>query len=207
MKKSCSFHLERLFCEEIFHLKEKQIVNEKANIPEERFRQQIRVILAALFMISCYLTGILDILMFYLPRGFGFTWEESQREDLLQRGFLHSKGGSPYGDAHFEQPWEFLDAAQIRPVEDCKGKILGQLDEEGRQCIDFNPYEGRINSHMIAIGRSGGGKTFTFVKTFMMQAMKEKHSLFIADPKGWCEPYHQCTGLFQYRHGKHIRTG
>ena len=218
MKKSCSFHLERLFCEEVFHLKEKQIVNEKANIPEERFRQQIRVILAALFMISCYLTGILDILMFYLPRGFGFvavlkaffstrislllfpmvfltlsaiaisaahkTWEESQREDLLQRGFLHSKGGSPYGDAHFEQPWEFLDAAQIRPVEDCKGKILGQLDEEGRQCIDFNPYEGRINSHMIAIGRSGGGKTFTFVKTFMMQAMKEKHSLFIADPKG-----------------------
>ena len=218
MKKSCSFHLERLFCEEIFHLKEKQTVKEKANIPEERFRQQIRVILAALFMISCYLTGILDILMFYLPRGFGFgavlkaffssrislllfpmvfltlsaiaisaahkTWEESQREDLLQRGFLHSKGGSPYGDAHFEQPWEFIDAAQIRPVEDCKGKILGQLDEEGRQCIDFNPYEGRINSHMIAIGRSGGGKTFTFVKTFMMQAMKEKHSLFIADPKG-----------------------
>lgn len=112
------------------------------------------------------------------------TWEESQREDRLARGFLHSKRGSPYGDAHFAQPWEFLDAAQIRPAEECKGKILGQLDEEGRQCVDFNPYEGRINSHMVAIGRSGGGKTFTFVKTFMMQAMKEKHSLFIADPKG-----------------------
>jgi len=112
------------------------------------------------------------------------TWEEAQREDKLKRGFLHSKNGAPYGDAHFAQPWEFADAAQIRPVEECKGKILGQLDDDGRQCIDFNPYEGRINSHMVAIGRSGGGKTFTFVKSYMMQAMKEKHSLFIADPKG-----------------------
>ena len=108
------------------------------------------------------------------------TWEESLRDDKLNRGFLHSKKVTPYGDAHFEDPYEYLDAAQIRPVEKCKGKILGQLDKEGRECVDFNPYEGRINSHMIAIGRSGGGKTFTFVKSFMLQAQKEKHSLFPA---------------------------
>ena len=88
------------------------------------------------------------------------TWEESLRDDKLNRGFLHSKKVTPHGDAHFEDPYEYLDAAQIRPVEKCKGKILGQLDKEGRECVDFNPYEGRINSHMIAIGRSGGGKTF-----------------------------------------------
>ena len=123
------------------------------------------------------------------------TWEESIREDRLNRGFLHSKGSAPYGDAHFAQPWEYVDAAQIRPVEQCKGKILGQLDDAGRQCIDFNPFEGRINSHMIAIGRSGGGKTFTFVKSFMMQAMKEKHSLFIADPKG--DLYRETSSYFR----------
>ena len=123
------------------------------------------------------------------------TWEESLRDDKLNRGFLHSKKATPYGDAHFEEPHEYLDAAQIRPVEACKGKILGQLDKEGRECVDFNPYEGRINSHMIAIGRSGGGKTFTFVKSFMLQAQKEKHSLFIADPKG--DLYREMSGFFR----------
>ena len=54
------------------------------------------------------------------------TWEESLRDDKLNRGFLHSKKVTPYGDAHFEDPYEYLDAAQIRPVEKCKGKILGQ---------------------------------------------------------------------------------
>ena len=123
------------------------------------------------------------------------TWEESLRDDKLNRGFLHSKKVTPYGDAHFEDPYEYLDAAQIRPVEKCKGKILGQLGKEGRECVDFNPYEGRINSHMIAIGRSGGGKTFTFVKSFMLQAQKEKHSLFIADPKG--DLYREMSGFFR----------
>ena len=52
------------------------------------------------------------------------TWEESLRDDKLNRGFLHSKKVTPYGDAHFEDPYEYLDAAQIRPVEKCKGKIL-----------------------------------------------------------------------------------
>lgn len=185
---------------------------------EEIFRERIRITLIGIFLISVYLTGLLDFVLFHLAEGFAFgvvlkalfstklslllfpviffllsglaiaavhkTWEEAQREDKLKRGFLHSKNGAPYGDAHFAQPWEFADAAQIRPVEECKGIILGQLDDAGRQCIDFNPYEGRINSHMIAIGRSGVGKTFTFVKSYMMQAMKEKHSLFIADPKG-----------------------
>ena len=189
-----------------------------AKTQEEIFRERIRSGLIVIFLISAYITGLMDVLLFHLPDGFGpgtvlkalfstrlslllfptlflmlagfaiavvnKTWEESQREDKLARGFLHSKNGSPYGDAHFAQPWEFVDAAQIRPAEDCKGKILGQLDDAGRQCIDFNPYEGRINSHMVAIGRSGVGKTFAFVKSYMMQAMKEKHSLFIADPKG-----------------------
>ena len=61
--------------------------------------------------------------------------------------------------------------------------------------MDFNPYEGRINSHMIAIGRSGGGKTFTFVKNFMFQAQKEKHSLFVADPKG--DLFREMSGYFR----------
>ena len=196
----------------------------------DSFRKRIRCLLFAVFLLTVYATGFLNLI---LTKGAGSaftafgiikafftvrltlivfpafftclslaaiysiykTWEESLRDDKLNRGFIHSRNGSPYGDAHFEDPNEFIDAAQIRPVEKCKGKILGQLDREGRQCVDFNPYEGRINSHMIAIGRSGGGKTFTFVKNFMFQAQKEKHSLFVADPKG--DLFREMSGYFR----------
>lgn len=209
---------------------------EKKRVPEptqpktDSFRNRIRWLLLAVFLLSVYATGFLSILLNHKEgtaiTAFGIlkafftgrltlavfpvvftcfslaaiysvhkTWEESLRDDKLNRGFIHSRNGSPYGDAHFEDPDEYVDAAQIRPVERCKGKILGQLDREGRQCVDFNPYEGRINSHMIAIGRSGGGKTFTFVKNFMFQAQKEKHSLFIADPKG--DLFREMSGYFR----------
>ena len=133
-----------------------------------------------LILFPAILAGITGIAVSVIHK----SWQEAQREDKLKRGFLHTKDGAPYGNAHFEEPWEYIDAAQIRPVEQCKGKILGQLDDQGRLCVDFNPYEGRINSHIVVIGRSGGGKTFTFVKTYLMQAMKERHSVFVADPKG-----------------------
>lgn len=123
------------------------------------------------------------------------AWEESLREDKLGRSFLHSKNMNPYGEACFLDPWQYSDAAQVRPAGLCKGKILGQLDDEGKQCVDFNPYTGRMNSHMMVIGRSGAGKTFTFVKTFMLQAAKSKRSLFLADPKG--DLYRETSGYFR----------
>lgn len=114
------------------------------------------------------------------------SWLDGQLDDKMGRNFRHSSKITPYGDAHMEEPHEYVNIAQIRPVELCKGKVLGQLDEDGggRECIDFNPFDGRLNQHMIAIGTSGGGKTFTFVKPFMYQARKEGHSLVVSDPKG-----------------------
>ena len=147
--------------------------------------------LATLILFPTILAVLIGIAVAVISK----TWKEAMREDKLKRGFLHAKDGAPYGDAHFEEPWEYIDAAQIRPIEKCKGKVLGQLDDQGRLCVDFNPYEGRINSHMVAIGRSGGGKTFTFVKTFLMQAMKERRSVFVADPKG--DLYRETSSYFR----------
>lgn len=111
-------------------------------------------------------------------------WKEQQRNDGMGRDFRHSKDASPYGDARFLQPHEYLDAAQIRPVENCKGRLLGQLGEDGRECIDFNPTDPTINSHMMVIGMSGCGKTFTFVKPYIFQSVKARHSLILTDPDG-----------------------
>ena len=130
-------------------------------------------------------------------------WNEEQREDLLGRGFRHAKGDQTYGAAHFLRPDEYVDAAQIRRLEDCKGIIVGQLKDNGEECVDFNPYEGRINSHMLAIGRSGGGKTFTFVLSFVFQAVKRRHSIIVTDPKG--DLYMQCAGYLR-DNGYVVRT-
>ena len=130
-------------------------------------------------------------------------WKEEQREDLLGRGFKHADGDQTYGAAHFLRPDEYADAAQIRKLADCKGIILGQLKDNGEECVDFNPYEGRINSHMLAIGRSGGGKTFTFVLSYILQSVKRRHSIIITDPKG--DLYMQCAGYLR-DNGYVVRT-
>lgn len=131
------------------------------------------------------------------------TFEAEQREDLLGRGFRHVRGDQTYGNAKFLRPDEYVDAAQIRKLEDCKGIIVGQLKDNAEECVDFNPYEGRINGHMLAIGRSGGGKTFTFVLSYVFQTVKRRHSLIITDPKG--DLYMQCAGYLR-DNGYVVRT-
>ena len=111
-------------------------------------------------------------------------WKENSRNDGMGRDFRHSKDASPYGDARFLRPHEYHDVAQIRPIEKCKGKLLGQLSEDGRECIDFNPTDPTINNHMMVIGMSGCGKTYTFVKPYVFQSVKAGHSLIITDPDG-----------------------
>ena len=111
-------------------------------------------------------------------------WTKDQYSDVMGRDFSHSRERMPYGDAHFEMPYEFKEMAQVRRIEDCKGKVIGQLSKDGTRCIDFNPYDGRSNMHMLAIGTSGSGKTFAFVKPFIYQARKERHSIVITDPDG-----------------------
>lgn len=112
------------------------------------------------------------------------TLAVDQEEDQMGRDFSKSSRGDPYGDAHFEQPHEYVDYAQVRELKNCKGLVLGQLGKDGSECVDFNPYTGRLNKHMLAIGTSGGGKTFTFVKPFVYQSIKQRHSLVVTDPDG-----------------------
>ncbi len=93
-----------------------------------------------------------------------------------------------YGTSVFEQPWDYRPLAQIRPIEECRGIILGQLDSRGRECIDYfpdpNDPAAHINSNIFAIGASGSGKTFTVGKNYCYQALKRGHSVIITDPKG-----------------------
>ena len=125
------------------------------------------------------------------------NWVESQRSDFLGRNFLYAEDSEAYGNAHFELPYEYINAAQIRSIERCRGKILGMLDtddDDGGDCVDFAP-DGRGNQHIIVFGTSGGGKSFTFVKPYMFQSVKQRHSLVITDPDGGL--YRTMAGYFK----------
>ena len=92
------------------------------------------------------------------------------------------------------EPYEYVDVAQIRRLEDCKGIIVGRLSEDDTsECVDFNPQ--RINSHMYVVAMSGSGKTYGFVKPYIFQSVKRRHSLVMTDPKG--ELYHDMAGYLQ----------
>lgn len=127
-------------------------------------------------------------------------WKKSLLDDKMGRNFRYSEKISPYGGAHVMEPHEYVDVAQIRKLEDCKGIIVGQLKENGEECVDFNPK--RINSHMYVTATSGSGKTFGFVKPYVFQSQKRRHSLFLSDPKG--ELYRDTAGYMQ-DNGYHVR--
>ena len=111
-----------------------------------------------------------------------------------------------YGKAEFEKPWQYRSVAQIRAIEDCRGHILGMLDDKGRQCIDYfpdpNDPKAHFNEHIFAIGASGSGKTFTVGKNYCYQSIKLGHSVIHTDPKG--ELYAELAQVYR-KHGYVVR--
>lgn len=129
------------------------------------------------------------------------TWKDKLYEDKLGKKRQFSLDYQPYGDAHWAEPCEYSNMAKIRPITECKGTVLGQLTSDGTQCVDmFKPP--RINKHVLAVGSSGAGKSFTLVMPFILQAVKQRHSVIVTDPKG--ELYSEMAGYLQ-DHGYVVR--
>lgn len=133
------------------------------------------------------------------------TWKTNKSNDKMGRNFRHSEY-QPYGDSHLEEPEEYKSLAQIRSIEDARGHVLGQLTEDGRQCIDVYPDPkdptAHINEHIFAIGASGSGKTYTVGKTYCYQSIKMGHSVIHTDPKG--ELFRDMADIYK-KHGYVVR--
>lgn len=110
-------------------------------------------------------------------------WRQELYKDKLGKKREFSFDYQPYGDAHWAEPGEYCDIAQIRPLSQCHGIVLGQLGTQAEQCIDMAAPK-RLNKHILAIGSSGSGKSFSLVEPYIMQSVKLHHSLIITDPKG-----------------------
>lgn len=104
--------------------------------------------------------------------------------DKLGRKFRQPKNRQTYGNAHFEEPDEYKDLANITPIEKAKGTLLGQLTDKGDKCIEFRTDNTRVNSHMAVVGASGSGKSYTFSNNYVYQAATRRESIVITDPDG-----------------------
>lgn len=110
--------------------------------------------------------------------------KEGGEMDILGRRFKLAKERQVYGDVHFETPKEFKDIAFVQPVYDAMGTILGQMDGKGKDVINTNMKNTRDNNHMMIVGASGSGKSFTFTKPYCYQCVKRRESVIITDPDG-----------------------
>ncbi len=124
------------------------------------------------------------------------AYQDTKGMDVMGRLFKLSVNRKGYGDSHFETPEEYKKIAVIQSPEDAYGTILGQLDTSGKRLINFRmDEENRLNSHMIAVGASGSGKTYTFTKNYIFQAAKRRESIILTDPDGGL--YRDMAGYLQ----------
>lgn len=109
------------------------------------------------------------------------------KADEKGRPFRQPRRRKTYGDAHFEKPNEYKDAAVIKSPQDALGPILGQLDASGKHLIAARTKKLMGNYHMAVFGISGHGKSYTFTNNYILQAVRRRESLVISDPDGGLE--------------------
>lgn len=105
-----------------------------------------------------------------------------------------------YGNAREISKTELEAVADIVPKDAAMGTILGQLDRTEMNVISNKPRT--TNGNMVIFGPSGSGKSFSFVKPFVVQAIRRGESVLITDSKGeiWGE-----TVELARRHGYIVR--
>lgn len=125
-------------------------------------------------------------LVFAIVTAFVFlnVWGKDDGADPLGRKFSNSTERQVYGDSHFEEPEEYEDMAVIQSPQKSFGTILGMLDPAGKHLINLRHDDSRTNHHIMCVGASGSGKTYTFAKDYCLQSIRRKESIIVTDPDG-----------------------
>ena len=117
-----------------------------------------------------------------------------------ERGFYRSQSGL-YGTAYLLTDEEFkglLDVKPLKRVDEIRGTIFG-INPKTNNVVYMPPEEKGVhrNNHHIAIcGAPGSGKSYGYVRANMLQALWNKESIIVTDPKG--ELYNSMSAI--YRH-------
>ena len=127
---------------------------------------------------SFFMLFILFLFIFLGIRKNGFFIDGLKDE----RNFKYSESGI-YGTAGFLKANELEGFALVTDAEDAYGTILGQMDKSGKHIIntDMTSFN---NRHVAICGGSGAGKSRSYARPFIIQAVKRRESLVVTDPKG-----------------------
>lgn len=99
------------------------------------------------------------------------------------RNFKLSKS-DVYGSGREISKKELETVADVTDKDSTKETILGQLDKTGKRVIAKKPGGMKPNDNILVFAPPGSGKSFSFVRPFIAQAIMRRHSLVVTDTKG-----------------------
>lgn len=99
------------------------------------------------------------------------------------RNFKLSKS-DVYGSGREISKQELEIVADVTDKDSTKETILGQLDKTGKRVIAKKPGGMKPNDNILVFAPPGSGKSFSFVRPFIAQAIMRRHSLVVTDTKG-----------------------
>ncbi len=170
------------------------IITNKAEIqslfksPLKAIKQSLKIDKRVLLIISAILAVIILRRLFYF-----ILFHEQIFNYLGFNKLIQDKKGT-FGTARFADEGDIRKLKSEKTLENENGIILGSIKKPYkigflkkyniRYRIALSPKAQMLNGHAIVVSGSGGGKTFSFVLTNGVNAIKDGVNVLFTDPKG-----------------------
>lgn len=144
--------------------------------------------LAAIFTPTGFFVAFFCTLMIILITKKGFNWFSGYKFKRDPRGFDILPDGT-HGTSGWMDRKELVKIMDTGLPNELSGTILGKIKEDINEDDTFAEYlslkeKCGLNDHIMVYGASGTGKSWGFVRPFVLQAARRKESIVILDPKG-----------------------
>lgn len=193
-------HLQKVALKEssfMDYISNKDQIKQLTKSPSEAIKQSLQIDKRILASVIIILTVFIVYKMLIL------TIFNKQIANFLGFNKLIRDKKGTFGTARFAEEKDIHKMKKEGTLEENVGTVIGStkkpytlpllLKYNNKYRLTVSPKAQMMNSHTIVVSGSGGGKTFSFVLTNAIKAIKEKASVVFTDPKG---EIFQTLGLF-----------
>lgn len=144
--------------------------------------------LAAIFTPTGFGVTFFCILMIILITKKGFNWFSGYKFKRDPRGFDILPDGT-HGTSGWMDKKDLVKIMDTGSPNELSGTVLGKIKEDSGDDNSFAEYlslkeKCGLNDHIMVYGATGTGKSWGFVRPFVLQTARRKESIVILDPKG-----------------------